>query len=757
MARIVFQHEAFRLELHAPDLARRVAEAHGNGLSNDALKCVWTWDGGVSAILWAEEDGEEPTAIWTETGAEARPDRAFFFDNADLDVWIEFSKGCSKGRVELARAADEARFQSRGDRWLYGPLAFGNDIGRADFAVSWEQDGIRKRFRVSFDVLSTKLDYRTDWQRIVQDVEDEYRMLSYDFLRRTYHQFRDNPDGDNTDRIWWEVFKAWQNRFFDACDIVIHRPRTRHRRTEEFRRADRLGILTPALENELAENRTNPAHLYRVERPETTRDTPENRFVKHAVLEIARRHARLARRVRDMAEKRGASETHGRWIEQTGSRLGALEKSPFFRGIGRFEGLRQVSLVLQQAPGYAEIVRVWAVLMRLYALGEGLCGLETKDIAELYEIWCFIEVKNRAKAVLECGPPGGGALPSGVRVCNQSRGELGELFGTDLAKGRKSRVVLERKDTKNGDVRLELFYNPKAEATDGTTSARSSIDQTEAPTGGEQKPDIVLQLVREHGGRDGFRLTYLFDAKYRIDGKTADGTVDKPPEDAINQMHRYRDAIYYSGGEEGTDPRLKREVIGGYVLFPGNGKPEDFARANFRQSINSVNIGALPLRPGNEENGKALEDFIRNLLEKKTEDHLLGMPSQAPKGTRLWPEGDLSAMGIVFVPSFDEKFRADGYKSGFPKAVEETNLCPVPTALVKTPPDVVRLIVFPSVKGVDVFSVRDGGVPKTSTKKEDVPSEFLTAMEKNAGAKKKGDPNPLPSPEYWVFGVTKNT
>lgn len=636
MARIVFHHEAFRLEFHAPDLARRLEEARGNGLGGDALQCIWTWDGGVSEIRWADGE-EEPAAIWTTEEGAAKPDRAFFFDNAEQDVWIEFEKGCTNGRVELAREADAARFQTRGSRWLYGPLAFGNDVGRADFAVSWEQDGIRKRFRVSFDVLSTKLDYRTDWQRIVRDVEDEYRMLAYDFLRRTYHQFRDNPEGDNSDLVWWNVFKEWQKRFFDACEIVIRRPRTRHNRVEEFRRADRLRILTPALENELAEHRSQPTHLYRVERPETTHDTPENRFVKHAVSEITRRHARLARRVRTEAERRGASKDRLERIDEAGARLAALARAPFFRGVGRFEGLRQVSLVLQQAPGYAEVVRIWAVLARLYALGEGLSGLETKDIAELYEIWCFIEVKNRTVAVL-------GA--SETRVTNKNRGELDELFGTDLAKGKQSRIVLEKKDDANGDVRLELFYNPKADAPDAASGrVVSSIEKTVAPTGGEQKPDIVLQLVRELGGKDGFRLTYLFDAKYRIDGKTADGTVDKPPEDAINQMHRYRDAIYYNDG--GADPRLKREVIGGYVLFPGGGRPEDFEKAYYRQSINRVNIGALPLRPGNGENGKALEDFIRGLLAKKTEEHLLGMPSQSPKGTELELEGSISPARIL--------------------------------------------------------------------------------------------------------------
>ena len=102
MARIVFRHEAFRLEFHAPDLGRRLEEARANGLGGDALKCVWTWDGGVTEIRWAEGE-EEPAAIWTATKGAASPDRAFFFDNAEQDVWIEFEKGCTKGRVELAR------------------------------------------------------------------------------------------------------------------------------------------------------------------------------------------------------------------------------------------------------------------------------------------------------------------------------------------------------------------------------------------------------------------------------------------------------------------------------------------------------------------------------------------------------------------------------------------------------------------------------------------------------------------------------
>ena len=86
-----------------------------------------------------------------------------------------------------------------------------------------------------------------------------------------------------------------------------------------------------------------------------------------------------------------------------------------------------------------------------------------------------------------------------------------------------------------------------------------------------QRPDIVLRLSKQTEGN--MKFTYLFDAKYRIadtdeNGNRYDSRYDVPPADAIDQMHRYRDAIYYT--EEGRDhEHLKKEIIAGYVLFPG--------------------------------------------------------------------------------------------------------------------------------------------------------------------------------------------
>ena len=82
----------------------------------------------------------------------------------------------------------------------------------------------------------------------------------------------------------------------------------------------------------------------------------------------------------------------------------------------------------------------------------------------------------------------------------------------------------------------------------------------------EQKPDIVMHIHKN--GRD-ITLTYLYEAKYSVrgdDDATLGNVQDEPKPETINAMHHYRDAIYY--GKRG-ERRFSKEMIGGYILFPG--------------------------------------------------------------------------------------------------------------------------------------------------------------------------------------------
>lgn len=87
-------------------------------------------------------------------------------------------------------------------------------------------------------------------------------------------------------------------------------------------------------------------------------------------------------------------------LNQQQEELQRLVHHPFFRTVGEFRGFTQESLILKQATGYSEIYHDWIILSCGYDLKEGANSLELKDIAKLYEIWCFIELKNIIKELL---------------------------------------------------------------------------------------------------------------------------------------------------------------------------------------------------------------------------------------------------------------------------------------------------------------------------------------------------------------------
>lgn len=88
-----------------------------------------------------------------------------------------------------------------------------------------------------------------------------------------------------------------------------------------------------------------------------------------------------------------------------------------------------------------------------------------------------------------------------------------------------------------GTTELKKQYGT-AQAKQKAEELRNSIRGSDNRTWlANHRPDIVLRVTLENG--EAFFI--LFDAKYRID-TTQFGGKDAVPEDAINQMHRYRDA-----------------------------------------------------------------------------------------------------------------------------------------------------------------------------------------------------------------------
>lgn len=572
-------------------------------VGEDKLSSTYSWSDGVELVERYLNDQSTSKVILKDSSAPA-----IFFDNADYPIWVEFEE---KNDAKIVDAHFGSILQNENDRFsfrhgmLTGFLNFGNEIGRSEICFDYtvkrkKSDGvsselIKRKFSFSFEVLSSKLDYHSHWKKIVEDIEQEYRMLSLDFLKRTYHSFAPDKQGETPEIIWWSIFAGEQKKFLEACRHIIDRPRHRLHGWETYLRADKLRRIPMSLENEIAEHRKEPAHLYRITEKIESNDTQENRFLKFALSQITSKYELLKTRIEQVKEVSDATKQE---LQATYVSLNRLRKNSFFRTVGRFKGLNQESIVLQKATGYSQVYRIWNLLRKAYSLNEGIYRLQSKDIATLYEIWCFIEVSHIVKKELNLDQED---------VEHRNRMELNGLFTWELGKGEHSRVLFR----KDGVEFAELVYNPKStEQTNDSIGMQNLIVPT-VP----QKPDIVLQLTKNDLQKD-MKMTYLFDAKYRIASKNASG-VDVPPDDAINQMHRYRDAIYY---RDYVEAPLKKEVIGGYILFPGDGEPVDVEASKFYQTIKEVNIGAFPLRPNDNENRKLLEGFIRELIETKAKD-----------------------------------------------------------------------------------------------------------------------------------------
>lgn len=584
MELLTIEHKDFTMIVECTKFDGIWNKAKSN-VGEDKLYSTYSWSEGVVSVKRTLDADHE---IDIEQGV---PALATFFDNADYPIWIEFKDYVKDAQFGSILQNDNDRFSFR-RHILAGFINYKNEIGRSEIQIIYKVDKETRAFRFGFEVLSTKLDYHEHWRTIVEDIEREYRMLSLDYMRRTFHGFSPDQNGEHPDIVWWSVFEGEQQKFIKACKSIIDRPRHRLHGEEVYLRADKLKQTPHNIENRLAEHRKEPAYLYRVEQHILSNDTQENRFLKFALHQISKRYEDLRQRI---VAVKTASGTMKSAMLATSETLKRLQHHPFFRTIGRFKGISQESMVLQKATGYSQVYRTWNLLRRAYSLNDGLYRLQTKDIATLYETWCFIEVSHIVKAQLNLDDED---------VEHRNRMEMNGIFSWELGKGEHSRILFR----KDGVELAELVYNPKNADKENDNVGMKDLVVPTVP----QKPDIVLQLTK-NDLQQGMKMTYLFDAKYRIDGK--DKGVDVPPEDAINQMHRYRDAIYYKDYDANA---LKKEVIGGYILFPGDGEPNDVAVSKFYKTIKEVNIGAFPLRPKDVENRKLLENFIDELIHTKS-------------------------------------------------------------------------------------------------------------------------------------------
>lgn len=552
-----------------------------------------------------------------------------FFENKEYFFWIEFNdvSTISDASVRSRLKEVEERFHFRAKAGvLTGSVNFRNDIGKSELIIHYNKEQKPQQFVFSFEVFPVKLDYRSDYRKMLHDIESKYPLLVLDFLRKTFSTFKEGHS-KNTDLIWWQIFGGLYHEFVQASKFILNRPRIRLQKITRYVKADQIIHLTPALEENLSRFRDLPDRSYRISHPQSTTDTVENQFFKQAVQKTEERFTRVTELIKKKYRV-SFSDAFAGELSLMGKELKTIRNHPFFRSISEFRGIRQESPVLQKANGYSTIYKSWIMLNAGISFLEGIQKLELKNIAELYQIWCFLEMKEMLREII-------GQDPAEVSLAQLKV----DNFVFEFRAGQRSKVAFRT----DSNEEIILFHDYQFEKDQGTTRSFTVA----------QRPDIVLQIT-SNDLRDKYTLTYLYDAKYRLQSDEDVSKPDLPPDDAINQMHRYRDAIYYSNK---TSTKPEKEVIGAYVLFPGTGEPEEIRSLPYSRSVSEVNIGAFPLRPGDEANSILLREHLYKIIKSGTENILNDIIPH--KGNVYEPTNPAVLIGIV-----KEGVHSDYFESG---------------------------------------------------------------------------------------------
>lgn len=581
---------------------------------------------------------------------EWREKHPVLFETCEYQFAVEFHhihdtsdvKHLPRVKHKLKSVGEGFKFYPYGSNsgFLVGSIDFLNSPGKFCFEFEYrdEHDQLMSE-QMEMYVASPKLDTKNDLRQIIELINQEYENYVFDYLTLTFSSFSLVRAARNNNIIWLSIFKNVVEEYFRSVRFIMSRPNNKPVRKVYHARPERIRNWSPQQEERYKDlGRDAEMHFFRYEQTENTINTRENRFVKYSLHVLNKKFREVFSEVSALYKDMDLDER--KTLQNFNKSFHQLETASFFSKVGEFEGFRQESAILQQRSGYSQIYKTWLMLKSSLDLVDGKTDIGMKKIWELYEIWCFLVMKRLIAKVLNLD------LNDAIHVHEDKSKMLNTILKSEMTH------CVEFINPNNNDVvRLEYQH----------TYNRSSKEFKTTTT--EQRPDIVVTITKP----DGFVLTYLYDAKYRVQDDKNDGELDEgenidiadyPLPDAINQMHRYRDAIYYAMKED-VRPRGK-EVIGGYILFPGRTEGSTIENRYFYKSIRQVNIGAFPLLPAEKEHK---EDVVLcNLLENHLKEILLEntayeqiKDSIPQKGLRYQEKGKEEGVALVMMEYYEDK------------------------------------------------------------------------------------------------------
>ncbi|MDY0223279.1 MAG: DUF2357 domain-containing protein [Desulfobacterium sp.] len=570
------------------------------------------------------------------------------YENRDYEFEFRFKTGYNpdKDNPVINRISEvENSFRSVGSS-SRGVINFGNNIGWFKLGIRYFGHGRTHRDTISFKVFPTKMDMEKDLDEIGKVIDSTYPLWRFSLDQKTDSILsRSKKRHESFELLWLAQFRSLAQELAGAVKLICRSPHSRLILNIKSVKAERItGKITGRLEERIKETLLEKQYdkRYSIEKRKLSYDTPENRFVKMVLLYSVRRLKLFSFRVRELEKNPENARLSESFYDELCELISPFEKlssEPLFREIGSYDGRMCESLVLHQRAGYAKTYSIWQQLKLYLDYFGSDAFVSIRSVEQLYEIWCLLEVR---RLLMELGFNEGKSPNRHLKTSGFEKKlkKADEMFHLHRPDGMKALLVHE-----------PSYSGPK----------KSEFGKIYSWTT-TQRPDIFLEITLPAGDK----VRWVFDAKYRIDNngnkKWPQTGIDTVPDDAINQMHRYRDSlIYISKAVEDGDRDKSRPIVGAFALYPG-WFDQNSSENPYQDSVEAVGIGAFPLLPGQEN--RWLAEFLKSQIgeysetsyEAKEVDELYLQESVriAPYGMKQYRHSEL----VLAADIFDSKGRA---------------------------------------------------------------------------------------------------
>jgi predicted component of viral defense system (DUF524 family) len=512
--------------------------------------------------------------------------KPLFFENTQYNFYLSSTSGAVKLKLPST-----ATFRHRIKNITHYELNFRNNVGMSVIEVINGKDQVK----IIFEVFPTKIDYRIDYVQMRDEVTAIARNLAMTVQASTFGLASPAPADLPTLIERLSLIRRYFKQLMATTNAIAQNPHSKLEKNIEAVPLDRSRRVDNRELNRVLRKRVARVgaiypgtNIYLPERvPESVRrltfNTPENQYMKALLLETQRNLQRVLRTQStgdedaDLSAEEKFFKAARPEAEDMLTQLQRVLRLPFLQATTVGTLKRPSSLVFHRHPHYTALEKIARILNGGLSFGGELVEIGVKDIALLYEYWCFLRLVQllREQLALE--------QQSIIQINNLKTIVV-------LKKGEESRISFI--DTLSGQ-RLSLVYNRQF---------------NRLPTIA-QRPDNVIQLFSE-------TKLYIFDAKYRL---SVDSHYQKlyngigPTTDDINTMHRYRDAIVLPSQTDRGREFIKGVVQSAIILFPYPNEAS-YQNQRFYQSIDQVQIGGLPFLPVATQLAEAK---IRELLQRE--------------------------------------------------------------------------------------------------------------------------------------------